>query len=149
MEIAITAAVAAGLAAAIAWIARGRGRGQVGVAPAAGTALLEKRPEATRRDAPKAPAEVVPTQPGPKQVGREDGHQELESLRKRVELELSERRAETVRLEERVLQREVSLEARLEDLNRREQSLADRERNADLLKNELREARHEIGRAHV
>src|SRR5688500_12600706 len=110
MEIAITAAVAAGIAAALAWIARGRGRGQVGVAPAAGTALLERRPEAPRRDAPAAIAEVAPIQPAPEEVPQDDGHQEVARLRKQVELELSERRAEAVRLEERVLQREESLE---------------------------------------
>jgi ribonuclease Y len=143
MEIAITAAVAAGIAAAVAWVARGYGRRQAGAAPVGGTALLDTRPEQPRIDAPEVGADRrKPREAHPAELAREDVKQELAQLREQVELELRERRAETVRLEERVLQREESLEARLEDINRREQSLADRERNAELLKNELREARH-------
>jgi ribonuclease Y len=143
MEIAITAAVAAGIAAAVAWVARGYGRRQAGAAPVGGTALLDTRPEQRRIDTPETGAERrKPREAHPAELAREDVKQELAQLREQVELELRERRAETVRLEERVLQREESLEARLEDINRREQSLADRERNSELLKNELREARH-------
>jgi ribonuclease Y len=143
MEIAITAAVAAGIAAAVAWVARGYGRRQAGAAPVGGTALLDTRPEQPRIDAPEAGADRRKAREAhPAELAREDVKQELAQLREQVELELRERRAETVRLEERVLQREESLEVRLEDINRREQSLADRERNAELLKNELREARH-------
>jgi ribonuclease Y len=148
MEIAITAVVAAGIAAALAWVVRGRGRRQ-GAEPATGTAqpetmLVAPGPDTARTGGRKT---NVPAQgtaaivAEPVELGSQDGHEELARLREQVELELRERRAETVRLEERVLHREEALEARLDDLGRREQSLADRERNAELLKNELREAR--------
>jgi ribonucrease Y len=148
MEIAITAAVAAGIAAAVAWVARGYGRRQAGAAPAGGTAVLDTGQHQPRIDTPRpsaGEAREPGAEPHPAELAREDVKQELAQLREQVELELRERRAETVRLEERVLQREESLEARLEDISRREQSLADRERNAENLRNELREARH----AHV
>jgi ribonucrease Y len=48
-----------------------------------------------------------------------------------------------VRTEERILQREEALEAKLADLQRRDQSLADRERNAERMAEELRERRRE------
>src|SRR5687768_9908683 len=117
MEIAITAAVAAGIAAAVAWVARGYGRRQAGAATVGGTALLDTRPEQPRIAAPEAGADVKREvrDAHPAELAREDVKQELAQLREQVELELRERRAETARLEERVLQREESLEARLEE----------------------------------
>ena len=56
MEIAITAAVAAGIAAAVAWVARGYGRRQAGAAPAGGTALVDTRQPQPRIDTPRPPA---------------------------------------------------------------------------------------------
>jgi len=47
------------------------------------------------------------------------------------DLELAERRAELARLEERALSKEQAIEAKLGDLARREQALADRERNIE------------------
>jgi ribonuclease Y len=143
MEIAIVAAVAAGIAGALAWVARGRGGQQVGATAGTGTAMLTRpEPKLPRTEEPGPSAEAVAPAADEGQLAQADGHQAIAQLREQVELELRERRAETVRLEERVLQREESLEVRLEQLDRREQSLADRERNAELLKNELKEARH-------
>jgi ribonuclease Y len=129
MEIAITAAVAAGIAAAAAWFARGRGQQAGGAVP--GTPIARQASGAATGQAVAEERDSV-----------SEERQELERHREEVELELRERRAEIVRLEERILKREESLEARLEELSRTEQSLADRERNAELLRNELREARH-------
>ena len=58
-----------------------------------------------------------------------------------TDAELSERRAEIARIEERLLQREESIGVRLAELERRERSLADRERNLEHLSAELKEAR--------
>jgi ribonuclease Y len=72
-----------------------------------------------------------------------DGREELSRLRKQLEEEHRARRAEIVRIEERILKREESLEARLAELSRREQALLDREQNAEHLKEELRQRRHD------
>jgi ribonucrease Y len=132
MEIVITAAAAAGIAAVVAWIVRGRSRVDRPSAPGPPTDPRKTR----RREGAYAGAQH--TAPAPAA-----GEPDLAHLREQVEVELRERRAEIVRLEERILQREESLETRLADLGRREQSLIDRERNAERLKEELREARHQ------
>jgi ribonuclease Y len=138
MEIAITAAAAAAVAAAVAWIVRGRSREDRSSGstadPSHGSTVLRR----TEPSADELRAHTEQIKPPPP-----DGARDLAQLREQVELELRERRAEIVRLEERILQREESLEARLADLGRREQSLVDRERNAERLREELREARHQ------
>jgi ribonuclease Y len=126
MEILITAAATAALAGVLAWVARGRSSLRIGPGPA----LVEAR----RPDENPAPATAV---------AASDGRDEIARLREQLEAELKERRAEMVRLEERILKREESLEARLADIARREQALLDRERNADRLKDQLREARRD------
>jgi ribonuclease Y len=62
-------------------------------------------------------------------------------LREELEQELGERRRQIVQLEERVLSRETELEAKLEELARREQGVADREIHTRQLQEELKEAR--------
>jgi ribonuclease Y len=137
MEIAITAAAAA-VAAAVAWIVRGRSREHRSSGstadPSHGSTVLHR----TEPSADELRAQTEQIKPPPP-----DGARDLTQLREQAELELRERRAEIVRLEERILQREESLEARLAGLGRREQSLVDRERNAERLREELREARHQ------
>jgi ribonucrease Y len=138
MEIVITAAAAAVLAGALAWLVRGRSTDTAGFVPqrapvAAGTKGTTQAPEVT--DAAQAAPSVGAVEG--------DGHQELARLRKQLEEELRERRSEIVRLEERLLKQQESLEARLAEIDRREQSLLDRERNAERLRGELRDARRE------
>jgi ribonuclease Y len=118
MEIVITGAVAACVAGAIAWLARGQARNRGTNSLTASSALpeVESKPE---------------TQTEPEIAGAAQGQ------------ELAERRAEIVRLEERILQKEESLETRLEEVARRERSLSDRERNAEHLTRDLREARQD------
>jgi ribonuclease Y len=128
MEIAITAVAVGALAAFAAWIARGRTTHAQGLVAAPKTALASPGAEPTATEADRPP---------------KAGAEELDHLRRRLEDELRERRAEIVRIEERALQREESLETKLADLARREQGLIDRERNADHLKEELRESRRE------
>jgi ribonuclease Y len=106
MEIAITAVLAAGAAAGLAWLARGRLR-QTGASP-------------------PRPAE-------PEQTPRSTD----------IQQELRERRADIVRLEERILQREESLEARLADVGRREQAFVRHEREIERLQEELERAKHD------
>jgi ribonuclease Y len=116
MEIVITAAVAACVAGAIAWLARGQARTRRAASLTASPALPEVE---TKPETQTEPEIFAPGQ------------------------ELAERRAEVVRLEERILQKEDSLESRLEEVARRERSLSDRERNAENLAKELRDARQD------
>jgi ribonuclease Y len=132
MEIAIIVAAVVAVAALV-WVVRGRARPD--------RALVAGRPMA--QHAPEASATQVQTHIEAEQkLAHANAQEEVGRLREEVELELRERRAEIVRLEERVLQREGSLEAKLEELARTEQSLTDRERNAELIRKELREGRH-------
>jgi ribonucrease Y len=62
-------------------------------------------------------------------------------LREELEEELGERRRQIVQLEERVLSRETEVDAKLEELSRREQGVADRETHTRQLQEELKEAR--------
>jgi ribonuclease Y len=128
MEIVITAAATAALVGVLAWFARGRSSERL----APGSAFVEaRRPEED------------PTSAAAGAVAVADGREEIARLREQLEAELKERRAEAVRLEERILKREESLEVRLGDIAKREQAMLDRERNAERLKEQLREARSE------
>jgi ribonucrease Y len=126
MEIVITAAATAVLVGMLAWIGRSRSSQRLGSGPA----FVEAKPEENTASVAAGAAAIV------------DGREEIARLREQLEAELKERRAEIVRLEERILKREESLEARLADIARREQAMLDRERNAERLKEQLREARH-------
>jgi ribonuclease Y len=66
-----------------------------------------------------------------------------ESIRLRAELEqeIGERRAEILKIEERVLVREEEIDQKLTELARRDQGLADREEHIKQLQEELKEAR--------
>jgi ribonuclease Y len=134
MEIVISAALAAALAGAVAWTLRGRSTSQAGSALPAQEKLLHE----TRRRAEELRAEAEEI----KRAG-EAGRENLARLREQVEQELRERRAEMVRLEERILQREESLEAKLTEVARREQSLGDRERELTRLAEQMRDAKKE------
>ena len=126
MEILIVAGAAV-IAGTIAWMARGRVRalqpahnGNVEAAPTRRERGDGHHPDG-RKEARTAPA---PSQPAA------DTAEELVRLRERLEQELAERRAEIGRLEERILQREESLERRLGETDSRERSLNDRELDA-------------------
>ena len=83
---------------------------------------------ATRGGGSTATAPVVPSAP----LTRED-----------VDDELRERRAEIVRIEERVLSKEEAIDAKLSDLGRREQAFADRERNLEREREKLQTAKNQ------
>ncbi len=81
---------------------------------AAAVFVTRSRPEA-RGTAGPAPAGAAPTA----------------ATRDVVDDELRERRAEIVRIEERVLSKEEAIDAKLSELSRREQAFADKERNLE------------------
>jgi ribonuclease Y len=64
-------------------------------------------------------------------------------LRTEIETEVQDRRNQIVKIEERVLQKEEEIEAKLLELERREQGLGDREVHIRQLQEELREAKHQ------
>jgi ribonuclease Y len=144
MEILI-AAGAALLAATVAWAARGRVRalqpahdGNVEVKP--------RRRERRDGDHRERGPHPTPTQAGPGAAAT-DTAEELVRLRERLEQELADRRAEIGRLEERILQREESLERRLAEADGRERALNERELNLERRAEELERAAVEHVRA--
>ncbi len=64
-------------------------------------------------------------------------------IRAEIEAEVADRRVQIVKIEERVLQKEGETDAKLEDLERREQGLGDREVHIKQIQEELREAKVE------
>jgi ribonuclease Y len=64
-------------------------------------------------------------------------------LRSEIEAEVQGRRLEIAKVEERILQKETETEAKLTELERREQGLGDREVHAKALQEELKEAKDE------
>jgi ribonucrease Y len=72
-----------------------------------------------------------------------DAREQAVKLRSEIEAEVQDRRLEIVKIEERVLQKEEEIDAKLTDLVRREQGLGDREVHAKALQEELKQAREE------
>ncbi len=74
-----------------------------------------------------------------------DGHakEDADRVRADADSELKTRRSEIARLEERVLQREETLEAKLGDVERKIQALEDKERNLGNIGDELKERKSE------
>src|SRR5438309_130065 len=62
-------------------------------------------------------------------------------LRAEVEQEVSQRRAEMIKIEERVLAKEEETDRKLTELTRREQGVSDRETHSKQLQDELKEAK--------
>jgi ribonuclease Y len=58
-------------------------------------------------------------------------------LRSEIDTELADRRAQVLKIEERVLVKELEIEKKLEELTRRDQGLADREEHIRQLQDEL------------
>jgi ribonucrease Y len=113
MEIVLAALVAAGVAIAVALIARPRSSGA-------------QTPPAAEQPSPAA---------GGSPIAADD--------RQAVDAELRARRAELARLEERLRAKEQSLELRDRELEERARTLDDRQRNLDGRSEELKQARRE------
>ena len=64
-------------------------------------------------------------------------------LRSEIEAEVQDRRLQIVKVEERVLQKEEEIDAKLDELERREQGLGDREVHAKELQEELKASKEE------
>src|SRR5437588_2151965 len=77
-------------------------------------------------------------------MGREaqiEAREQSVKLRAEVEQEVSQRRAEMIKTEERVLAKEEETDRKLTELTRREQGVSDRETHSKQLQDELKEAK--------
>jgi ribonuclease Y len=72
-----------------------------------------------------------------------DAREQAVQVRSGIEAEVQDRRLQIVKIEERALQKEHEIEAKLEELTRREQGLGDREVHAKTLQEELKAAKDE------
>jgi len=72
-----------------------------------------------------------------------DAREQSVQLKAEIETEVQDRRAQIVKIEERVIEKEEEIDAKLTELVRREQGLGDREVHVKALQEELREAEKE------
>jgi ribonuclease Y len=72
-----------------------------------------------------------------------DAREQAVQLRSGIEAEVQDRRLQIVKIEERILQKEQEVDAKLDELTRREQGLGDRETHAKELQEELKAAKDE------
>jgi len=126
MEPVLIALALAGGACAGVLVEHGRRRGRIGDAGREAQRILE---DAQRQ----ADAQV--------KEARVTAREELLAQRTEQERDLAERRAEIIKIEERLATNQTQLEATLEELARREQSISDREVHAKQLQEELKAAR--------
>src|SRR6185437_466772 len=103
--------------------------------------LTEAKREADslRRDA-QSEADVI------KRESQIEAREESVRLRAGVESEVGERRAEILKIEERVLAKEEDIDRKLTELGRREQGVADREVHTKQLQEDLKDARDGLAR---
>jgi ribonuclease Y len=76
-----------------------------------------------------------------------EAREESVKLRSEVEREVGGRRAEIIKIEERVLAKEDEIDRKLTELSRREQGVSDREAHSRQLQDELKQAKDEELRA--
>jgi ribonuclease Y len=72
-----------------------------------------------------------------------EAREQAVQLRSEIEAEVQDRRLQIVKIEERILQKEEEIDARLTELERREQGLGDRETHARALQEELKGLKEE------
>jgi ribonuclease Y len=126
MEPLLIALALAGGACAGVLVEHGRRRGRIGDAEREAQRILEDG----RR---QADAQV--------KEARVTAREELLAQRTEQERDLAERRAEIIKIEERMATSQSQLESAIEELSRRDQSISDREAHAKQLQEELKAAR--------
>jgi len=126
MEPVLIALALAGGACAGVLVEHGRRRGRIGDAEREAQRILE---DAQRQ----ADAQV--------KEARVTAREELLAQRTEQERDLAERRADIIKIEERLASNQSQLETTIEELARREQSISDREVHAKQLQEELKAAR--------
>src|SRR5512132_4408309 len=71
--------------------------------------------------------------------GQVEAREQAVALKSEIESEVQDRRVQIAKVEERVLQKELDIDARLLELERREQGLGDRETHVKAVQDELKE----------
>ncbi len=133
---ALIAVIAALIAAAATWALRGMlSTRRVDTAER----RAKDRVDEAKRKAEQLLSETESTKAHLEDLAKEDASR----IRAEADSELKTRRSEIARLEERVLQREETLEAKLADAERKIQTLEDRERNLGNIADELKEKKRE------
>src|ERR1051325_11552759 len=119
----------------------------IGLAAGAGVAFLSlyaltgSRLAAARRTRQLLVSEAKRDAEALRREAQIEAREEAVRMRADVEQEISARRAETMKVEERVVAQEEEIDRKLTELSRREQGLADRETHAKQLQEELKGAR--------
>ncbi len=133
-SVAVLVGLVVGVAATWAWL-RAASSSRLGAAEEKRRSIVaeaEREAETTRREA---------------QI---EAREQAVKLRTEIEAEVHDRRLQIAKVEERVVQRETELEAKLTEMSRREQGVADREIHLRQLQDELKtakdEALHELQR---
>src|SRR5215211_3742161 len=121
----------------------------VGLAVGAGVAFLSlyaftgSRLAAARRTRQLLVTEAKRDADAMRREAQIEAREEAVRLRAEVEQEIADRRAENLRIEERILAKEEDIDRKLTELGRREQGLNDREVHVRQLQEELKAARDE------
>jgi ribonuclease Y len=103
--------------------------------------LARSRRDDAEREAQRILQDAERQAEGQLKEARVAAREELLQQRAEQERDLGERRAELVKMEERVLTKEEQLQGRLDELARRDQSVADRETHARQMQEELKALR--------
>jgi ribonuclease Y len=103
--------------------------------------LLARRFRAAQERASRLTGDAERAAESARREAQVEAREEALRLRAEAERELSDRRAEAAKAEERIAAREAEVERTLADLERKEQSLVDREAHARQLQEELKAAK--------
>ena len=110
----------------------------------AGTRLLvSRRAAAAERERVRLTAEAERAAEAIRREAQVEAREQALRLRAEVEQELKDKRAETIKIEERVVTKEEDVDRKLTELGRREQGLLDRETHLKQLQEETKAAREE------
>src|SRR3990172_12322038 len=121
-------------------ITAGRAAGTAGAVLAA-RLLVTRRLAAGERDREQLAEDARRAADAIRREAQVEVREQAVKLRAEVEEELGQRRAEGIKIEERVLAKEEEIDRKLTDLDRREQSFADREAHVRQLQEELKAAK--------
>ena len=103
--------------------------------------LVGRRSAAGERDREQLVEDSRRAADGLRREAQVEAREQAVKLRAEVEEELGQRRAEVIKIEERVLAKEEDIDRKLTELDRREQSFADREAHVRQLQEELKAAK--------
>jgi ribonuclease Y len=103
--------------------------------------VLAGRVAEAKRERDELAAEAQRAADGVRREAQVEAREQAVKLRSEVEEELAGRRAEIIKIEERVVTKEEEIDRKLTELERREQSFADRDAHLKELQEEVRTAR--------